>query len=220
MKSFVAAIALCTITFFGNTQIATVIDSDGWVNVRELPNSTSDIIHQINVGKVFWYEDFENEWVIVHIPKNDFSLGTSAMNNLIGYIHSSRILPLHNMDTCSNQNFQFSYDIEPFDSTNRVIDYYEGHFVSKIDDRPVWGTDGDLPSTQVDDVIIKIDNKKVPIHKVLFSDIFHCKNEFRTYEFNDNYYVYQWNSDGAGFYEVVWVVNLNGVSQRMVGNML
>ncbi|MFT5884393.1 MAG: hypothetical protein ACI9IP_000848 [Arcticibacterium sp.] len=31
--------------------------------------------------------------------------------------------------------------------------------------------------------------------------------------------VYQWNSDGAGAYQVVWVFSNKGLEQRLVGSM-
>ena len=85
---------------------------------------------------------------------------------------------------------------------------------------PIWGTDGGLPKTEVVDIKVTIAGNEVPIHKVFYADIYECTNDFEVYKKGETYFVYQRNSDGAGSYEIVWVLDKNGLKQRLVGTII
>ena len=159
------------------------------------------------------------EWISVFIPKNDYCLGNTEPSYIIGYIHSSRILPLDNLQKYTGNDFFFEYKLSEFDSTNRIIDKQDGKWVVAIDGRPAWGTDGNYPKVQVDDITLIINGKEINIHKVFYSDIFECDNQMLIYKNDETFFVHQWNSDGAGTYEIVWVFDQNGLKQRLVGLM-
>ncbi len=205
-------------------QVAIIQDSDGWTNVRKAPNGESEIIHEVYENEVFWYDydanEKEEDWISIYIPKNDFCLGKSEPNYKVGFIHKSRLLPLEVLKSYTGNDFSFEYKLSEFNSANRIVDKQEGKWVTAIDGRPVWGTDGNFPKIQVDDIEINIDGKRITIHKVFYSDIFECNNEFSVYKNEETYFVHQWNSDGAGAYEIVWVINKNGLKQRLVGTMI
>ena len=129
-------------------------------------------------------------------------------------------MPLDKISKYDGNDFSFGYIIDEFNSTNRIIDKTDGKWVIAIDGRPVWGTDGNYPKTQVADIKIKIKGKDIYIHEVFFKDIFEVDNDFIVYRNGDTYFVHQWNSDGAGAYELVWVFDKNGLKQRFVGLMI
>jgi len=205
-------------------QVATIQDPDGWTNVRKAPDGKSEIIHKIYENEVFWYDyeetDQEQEWISIYLPKNDFSLGKSEPSYIVGFIHRSRLLPLEKLQGYTGNDFIFEYKLSDFDSTNRIIDKQDGKWITAIDGRPVWGTDGNFPKTQVDDIKVIIDGQKIEIHEVLYSDIYECDSGISIYKNGDTYYAHQWNSDGAGAYEIVWVLKKNGLKQRLVGSMI
>lgn len=218
-------LALLTILVCQTTtgQVATIQDKDGWTNVRKSPGRQSEIIQKIHENQVFLYNPDVSEemqdWVSVYIPKNNFSLGKSEPDFIVGFIHRSRLLPLEKLKEYSKEEFSFQYKIGPFNIENRVIDKQDDKWVTAIDGRPVWGTDGGLPRTQVNGIQLKIEGKEIEIHKVFFSDIYECDNKFTVYKNRDTYFVYQWNSDGAGAYVIVWVLDKMGVKQRFIGTI-
>jgi hypothetical protein len=110
--------------------------------------------------------------------------------------------------------------LSEFDSQNRIVGKHDGKWITEIDGRPVWGTDGEFPNIQVDDIEVEIDGKKVMIHSVFYGDIYECDNTFSVYKNGETYFVHQWNSDGAGAYEIVWVLDKSGLKQRLVGSMM
>lgn len=205
-------------------QVAIINDPDGWTNVHKAPDGKSEVIHKVHENEVFWYDyapsDTLQDWISVYIPKNKFCLGKSTPNFIAGFIHKSRILPLDSLEKYSGVDFEFKYEITDFDSTNRIIDKVNGKWVTFIDGRPVWGTDGNFPKTQVKNIDVKINTKNIKVHQVFYSDIYECDNAFDTYKIGDTYFVHQWNSDGAGAYEIVWVFTKDGLIQRLVGSMI
>lgn len=205
-------------------QIAIIQDPDGWTNIRKAPDGQSEIIHKVNENEVFWYDhettDKEQDWISIYIPKNDFCLGKSEPNYIVGFIHKSRILPLEKLQGYSGNEFTFEYKLSDFDSTNRIVDRHDGKWVTAIDGRPVWGTDGDFPRTKVDDIKVKIEGQEIKIHKIFYGDIYECDNNLSIFKNGETYFVHQWNSDGAGAYEIVWVLDKEGLKQRLVGTMI
>ncbi|PQB05791.1 hypothetical protein [Aureitalea marina] len=205
-------------------QVATIQDPDGWTNVRKSPDGTSEIIQRVYENEVFWYDseetDQEQKWISIYIPKNDYSLGKSEPGYIVGFIHKSRLLPLEKLQGYTGNDFTFKYELGDFDSTNRIIDKQDGKWISAIDGRPVWGTDGNFPKTQVDNIKVIIDGQEIEIHEVFYSDIYECDNEISIYKNGETYFAHQWNSDGAGAYEIVWVLDKNGLKQRLVGTII
>lgn len=205
-------------------QVATIQDPDGWTNVRKAPNGQSEITHKIYENEVFWYKheatgEFQ-DWISIYIPKNDFCLGKSEPAYTVGFIHKSRLLPLDNLKRYSGADFSFKYELTEFEAANRIIDKKDGKWITSIDGRPVWGTDGNLPKTAIAHIEVTIDGQKIKIHSIFYSDIYECDNSFSVYKKGTTYFVHQWNSDGAGAYEIVWVLDKNGLKQRLVGTIL
>ncbi|RXQ90945.1 hypothetical protein EO244_12635 [Ancylomarina salipaludis] len=205
-------------------QVALIKDSDGWTNVRKEPNGNAKVIHKIYGGEVFWYNsestDKEQDWISIYIPKNKFSLGNSDPTEIEGFIHKSRLLPLDSLKSYTGTNFKFNYEIKAFDQTNRIVGKQDDRWITSIDGRPVWGTDGDFPKTEVNNISVEINGLNLEVHKVFFSDIYECDNSFSVYESNGTFFVYQWNSDGAGAYQIVWVFDKSGLKQRLVGSII
>lgn len=223
MKNLIILIALLLTTVIATAQVAIIQDKDGYTNVREKPNGQSPIIHKLYNNEAFWYDYEEghdtNEWIPIYIPKNAFSLNSTELSYIEGFIHKSRLQPLDKLQAYKSTDFKFEYLIEPFSLNNRIVDRYNGA-VAAIAGRPVWGTDGDFPRTQVKGVKAIVEGQKIEINKALYSDIFECTNTFDVYKSGDAYIVYQWNSDGAGAYQVVWVFTKDGLMQRLVGSMI
>src|SRR5690606_8207256 len=125
------------------------------------------------------------------------------------------LMPLEKLQEYQGSDFSFRYILAQFDSINRIVDRYNGKWVTALDGRPVWGTDGNFPKTRVADIDIKINGQKIVIHKVFYSDIFECDNRFSVYKSGRTFFVHQWNGDGAGAYELVWVFDEKGLKQRL-----
>jgi hypothetical protein len=223
MKYLILLTVLFLKTVIAAAQVAIIQDKDGYTNVREKPNGQSQVIHKLHSNEVFWYDYEEgvdaDEWVTIYIPKHSYSFSSTQQDYLQGFIHRSRLQPLDKFQTYKGTDIRFEYILEPFVLNNRIVDRYNGAVVA-ISGRQVWGTDGSFPNTQVKGINVSVNGKKIEINNVLYSDIFECTNTFNVYKNGDTYFVYQWNSDGAGAYQVVWVFTKDGLHQRLVGSMI
>ena len=201
--------------------MATVVDPDGYTNVRESPSGSSKIIYQIPTNEVFIiadiYENRDNEWVSVFILKDKFSFQTGSSIYLKGYIHCSRILHLEQTEKYNGEDFKFKYVIKPFNAKGKIFDYYENSkSIKLINGRHPWGTDGDLPSVEIERIEMKVDNHTTNVSKALFADLYECDNPLFVYKKGDTFFVDQSNSDGAGFYNIIWVVHKGEIIQRLI----
>ena len=202
-------------------QIGLIKDKDGWTNVRAEPNGSAEVIHRIKVGELFWY-DFEVniekvEWIEVYVPKDNFTLNGYEGKSYVGFIHSSRLIELSELEQYEGDNFKFEYFISEFDSTGRVFTYQDNKWPIAIDNRFMWGTDGYFPYSQLDSIIITLDNQLIDVDKSLYDDLFNVRTDMEIYRIEDLYVVYHWNSDGAGGYEIAWVIDKYGIRQRLLG---
>lgn len=119
----------------------------------------------------------------------------------------------------------------PFDSTRHTITWDPGNnrYACGIDGRSFWGTDGDLPSQEISELSVSVDGKRTEIPHKEWSDLFnpnlwslhgkedrpHLYAEVARSADRKRVYVHMTNSDGAGGYDVVWIL-INGKYARRV----
>jgi hypothetical protein len=210
-----------------HAQVSIIQDKDGYTNVRAKADGKSAVIYRLKSNEVFWYDYEEShdkeEWITVTIPLNKFALDgnlCSTESKLNGFIHKSRLLPLDKLKPYTASDFNFQYSVKKFDAKSHLITYRYENVVILVDGRHPWGTDGNLPKSEVEKITVSIEGNIIDIPKILYGDIFECDNDFDVYRVGDTFFVHQWNSDGAGAYEIIWVITREGVIQRLVGNMV
>ncbi len=204
------------------SQSAIIEDPDGYTNVREAPGTQSKVIAQIKTDEVFWvWEDYYDEkvsWVSVYIPKNKLSISSVNSPFFKGYVHKSRIGPLADKKTYDGDELFFQYETKRFSSSENLVEY-EGEWVSTINGLRPFGIDGYLPNTQVSNITVTLNGKKIFVPPYLYKDLFNVENNYKIFKNDDAYFVQGWYSDGAGAFELVWVITENGVIQRLAGTI-
>jgi len=205
------------------TQVAIVEDEDGFVNVMLKPSTDSEVIHKLHVGKVFFYgEDYYEEssqWVTVYIPKNIYSLNCTNSEFLEGFIHKSRIRPLAYTEKSFHKDVKLKYTFKPFQEEEKIIDFFEEKRAIFINGLKPWGTDGEMPKYEIEELSIYVKDEKIEVPEILTTDLFECNDSFDLFVVKDFYIIHQHHSDGAGFYELVWVIRDNKIVQRLVGSV-
>lgn len=223
MKKMLIATTMLCFCLKATAQVAVIEDKDGYTNVRQEPNGRSKVIHKINEGEVFFTGDETNGWTEVHFPPEDsgkFSVDLIRRGTLRGYVHSSRIRLLENMPKYAGDDCSFQMLTAPFSKEGKTIQY-EGDdekYVGGINHDSFWGTDGELPSVEVKALNISVNGKKIVVPANLLTDIYEVSNDFDCYKIGNTFMVHQQNSDGAGYYEICWVFDENGLQQRLVGS--
>ena len=219
MKNFLIVVTILFFCKMNYGQIAVIKDTDGFTNVRKLPKIDSEIIYKLKDSEVFSYQETENEsesdWITVYISKNKYQLECGEGDTFIGYIHKSRLCPIENLTKYSGTEFSFKYNLKKFSLENKISDF-DGKWLTKINGRRIYGTDGNIPKTEVIGIETSINGKSIEIPNIFYEDIFECNNEFEINRNKDDFIVHQWNSDGAGGYLIVWVLVNGKLKQRLI----
>lgn len=112
-----------------------------------------------------------------------------------------------------------------FNKSEHKLKYVDKYIV-KIDNKPFWGTDGGLPNEIIKSVQIIIGTDTISIPKSKLNDLYNpslCSVNNRCHAFiyisNDRkrLYIDMMNSDGAGAYEVTWIIQDKKYLRRVIG---
>jgi len=212
------SLILILVIFLNNLvfgQVAVIQDEDGFTNVRKIPDSKSEITHKIKDSEIFSYEESENDWVKVYIPKNKYHLNCDQQDTIIGYIHKSRLNPIEKLKPYSGTEFSFKYKLADFSLKNKISNF-DGKWLTKINGRRVYGTDGNIPKIEIKKIEVKLNGHSIDIADVFYTDLFECDNNVVINKNKSDYIVHQWNSDGAGAYLLVWVFGNQKLKQRLI----
>ena len=210
------------------SQFYIVADKDGYVNVREENNLHSKIIAKLSNGEIVHsYEDsFENNgnWLGVdfYFTKNDFKTGYIYKDRLINIGQYEKIPMIKNSDgiVLKNKNIEIRITEKKFKKKNHVYTYHHQYkdIITKIDHQDYYGTDGYLPKTEYSAIQITIHHKTFNLPKDALKNLFE-PNLFSASAYYDQenniLYIDSLNSDGAGSYEVLWIIE-NGTYKKRV----
>ena len=221
MKKLLIIFSLLFFCYDNYAQVAVIKDNDGFTNVRKLPEKNSEIIYKLKDSEVFSYLEPENEtepepeWIKVYVSKNKYQLECDTKDTFIGYIHKSRLNPIENLTKYNGTEFSFRYKLQDFNIENKITNLY-GKFLTEINGRRFYGTDGGIPKTEVIGIEASVNGIEIDVHEIFYSDIFECNNDFVINKNKGDYIVHQWNSDGAGGYLIVWVFSNKKLKQRLI----
>ncbi|MDX2250036.1 MAG: hypothetical protein SF052_24850 [Bacteroidia bacterium] len=227
-------------------QLAIIQDPDGFTHVREDQGVESKILDKIKEFEVFWVinsEDNQSSWRDVSFYRQFEDLPESKqaklkdklyMNRLwmYGYIHESRVRLIEDLPAVkqiskndsaaefSNGKVSVKITLSSFDSRNHLITRND-NWISEIDGTIPFGTDGEIPGAEVSSVSIITGNQQISIPKEMLKDLFLPNiKSWKASVFTgpkEELYIVMHNSDGAGYYDLVWVVKDGKVLARFAG---
>ena len=100
----------------------------------------------------------------------------------------------------------------------------EVRIVTAIDGRGEWlGTDGEIPRVEIASMVVSFGGKTIAVPRTLYSDCFEPSFQKNTFiaklnGIGDTLFVFMAGSDGAGSYQVMWVLRKDGHHSRFVNN--
>jgi hypothetical protein len=228
MRILLPCIILLFISFCANAQLGIIKDPDGFCNVRAEPNTQSKIEDTLTNGRFIYHlqdDETKNNWLLV-----DYHKGKDQHS---GYIHRSRVvfikdlIPFKNItanDTLLKaklNEMQVTIKAGSFIKAGRKINDKNpaGENFALIDGKTIWGTDGGIPRTEYKSIQFKSGAQTLNFPKSSYNDLFEVISVKRntTLRFDKTtgkVYIEAGNSDGAGSYEVVWVINKGKIEWR------
>ncbi|MDD2799580.1 MAG: SH3 domain-containing protein [Bacteroidales bacterium] len=225
MKGFLTILTciLCQTTF---GQFGIIADKDGFVNVRNSPGISNNIIDTLTNGQIVFCLEAEGEWRPI-----DYDL---SRQNKSGYIHKSRVKFIEDFDKITYNNLTDSTITFKKDSIrlivtkikftpkNNKLQYHKGDasknemsFLEKINGKEIWGTDGNVPKKQYGQFTLTLGKDKIRLQT---DNLFEPNLDYTTVNIdtsNRTIYISAMNSDGAGGYAVLWIIENGKFKQRI-----
>jgi hypothetical protein len=129
----------------------------------------------------------------------------------------------------SQDNIDIKITAEKFPQSKHKVQY-DDQYVIRIDNKPFYGVDGQMPQKAIASISVMIGNDSVKIPATAFSDLYEprfCGTDIssgkitcntRVYLSNDKrrIYIYMLNSSGRGGYEVTWVIEDKKYLKRVI----
>lgn len=218
-----------------NGQFAVILVKNGNVNVRKTPEIGNNVIDTfINGQIIYYYIEPKGDWYEIEYEKNN--------SNKSGYIHKTVFKPLSDFDSLpakirTNDKVIFQKDSikitltkVPFIVKDHKLQYHKGDekkhetsYLEKIDNKEIWGTDGSMPRSQYGQVIIEISGKIIDLPKEEIENLFEPNFQYKYTsvffdEKTDRLYICASNSDGAGGYDVLWIIENGKYKRRYLSN--
>jgi len=222
MQGLIPIIFLTTLSFQGfGQEIVIINDKDGYVNVRENADGKSKIIGKKYEDDIFYsIKSKDNDWYEVYIE-----------NGATGYIHSSRIMPLSNLQKLNTKSVHWKDEVLTFQNDTLFFEIRLAKFVpskhliknkneypESIDNHEMHGTFGNLPKVEFVSIKLVVRSKDIPLPKEQFNDCYEIDlSRMRLYsDKKGRLFIASSNSDGAGGYDAIWVVKNNKYLKREI----
>ena len=118
-----------------------------------------------------------------------------------------------------------------FDRTkHKLLLYDEDKYVIKIDNKPYWGVDGQVPKKEIQSVQVVFNRDTLILPPVAYNDLFEprfcsaataydaakCNSSVFISADKRTIYIYMLNSDGKNGYEVTWIVQDKKYLRRVI----
>ena len=204
---------------------AVINDKDGYVNVRKEKSVHSKVLKKL-----------DNNTLIFVLEYDKAHDGNWIYADNEGYIYNDRVKWIHNFPQIDKgiargntivfegKEIQVTLATEKFDKDKHSFKYHKEYrdIIEKIDGKPFWGTDGNIPKKEYKSIEVKIRGKQVSIPKSAYSDLYesYLYTEFNSVYYdkdNDILYIVADNGDGAGAYMVCWQIEKGVYKGRKVG---
>ncbi|BAU53944.1 SH3 domain-containing protein [Mucilaginibacter gotjawali] len=209
------AFAQTEFTLGDDLTYAVIKDTDGYVNIRKSPNTSSPI-----VGKIYKYNVFNcevnktNWWKVLQVQYDNHHKSSW----LEGYIYNNRVTLLSTWKKINRKNIHPDNCVLKTDSL--IVSVKKKSFnpakhkllkakqeLELIDGKGFWGTDGEIPKKSISKLMVVKNGKSIIIPAGAFNDLYEPNFETLSvcYGPENTIYVSMSNSDGAGAYGIVWI---------------
>ncbi len=204
---------------------AVINDKDGYVNVRKEKSVHSKVLKKLDNNTLIFVLEYDKAYY-----------GNWIYADNEGYIYNDRVkwiekfpkiakgITKGNTIVFEGKEIQVTLSTEKFDKSKHSFKYHKEYrdIIEKIDGKPFWGTDGNMPKREYKSIEVKIRGKQVSIPQSAYNDLYesYLYTEFNSVHYdkdNDILYIVALNGDGAGAYMVCWQIEKGVYKGRKVG---
>jgi len=217
-------IFLSSFTF---AQFAIIQDKDGYCNVRSAADTAANVTDKLNSGHFVYCFGKKGNWTDINYTKNKEELKGHVYHDRLKIIADYESLPVikkaANSVTLGNDSLRVIITQQKFDRSKNKLSYYKEakSQIELVNGKELWGTDGEMPHSEYKSMIIFIGQRKIIMPKTALANLFEPRlsdtgvNYDKT---NDILYVQSANSDGAGFYQVIWKIEKGIYKERYIAS--
>lgn len=167
----------------------------------------------------------------IHLFSSTIAILLCTITTMVANEEPAKRQVFHMKKKASGQTIELTIVEVPFKKQGRKIEKRDGSYVMKIDGRGVLGTDGMLPYAELSSFTLKWNGKNIPVPEKLWKDCYNLgvgvykeekypepghdpqvkvteDGEYMTIRFS--------GSDGAGYYDIIWILAKNGKHARWV----
>ena len=197
---------------------------DGFVNVRSSAEKGNNISDKLESGFIVYYFESEENWVNIDYKKNGKELNGYIYKDRIKYITDFTNIPLksslNGKVKLENENVKIEISETKFIKEKHKLKFYKNEKtqLDKIDNLQIFGTDGNIPKREYKSIQIEINNVKIELPNIALKNLYEPSlyNSKASYdEKKDILYILSSNSDGAGSYEIIWIIEKKKYKNRI-----
>ena len=214
-----------SISYGQEFEFAIIKDIDGFVNVRNTKNlNENNIVDKLENGFVVTHFGAEGNWILIDYEKN------GKFQN--GYVYKDRVLNIskftkltkkqiiENEVILANRKVEIKITEKEFEKTKHSFKYYKENpnQLYLIDEKEIFGTDGNIPKKEYNSIVIKIDTLKIELPNEAIENLYEPNLEFTNANFDEKtetYYIQSLNGDGAGGYAIIWIIEKGKYKKRI-----
>lgn len=224
MKKLFICILLSS-NLYSFAQFAHINDPEGQCNVRKHNGKTEIIDHLINGSIVYAFPQSDEKWISVSYQKSKTDITGYIYKNRLKFISDYTIIPeienTINSYTLSDNNITIIINTKKFEPQKHTLSYYKNdkRILEKIDGNSILGKDGGIPTSEYKSIEIYKSGNKIIIPSTALTSLYqpNLENTKCYYDkLNDILYIESMNSDGAGGYAILWVVEKNIYKNRYI----
>ncbi len=128
-----------------------------------------------------------------------------------------------NTVTLAKDSLKVTITRQRFVKGNNKIAYYKEarSQIQTINGKPIWGTDGEMPRSEYGSINIIIGQRKIVLPRSAFLNLFEPRlsdTQIHYDKLNNSIYIQSANSDGAGYYQVIWKIEKGVYKDRYIAS--
>ena len=206
------------------SKFGVINDLDGFVNVRSSAEKANNISDKLENGFIVYYFEPEGNWVNIDYKKNGKELNGYIYKDRIIYITDFKKIPfksaLDGKAKLETDNVKIEITETKFIKEKHKLKFYKNEKtqLDKIDNLQIFGTDGNIPKREYKSIKIEINNVKLQLPKIALKNLYEPSlyNSKANYDAkNEILYILSSNSDGAGSYEIIWIIEKKKYKYRI-----